>query len=417
MINFHNKIICPYIYTLFPIFPGTDVNPFKFRHLDDVIEKEKSPKHSIKVKREEPYRYKFKNEEEQKVVESMFYGGVDLLDIPKIPPKTVKLYVTSGLPDFDYERNILMEHVYPSVRQYCRDRHGIDFQVVDLRWGMENVPETFKPSVTTCLKELKHCQARSMGPSFMCLMGQKYRTFVPTEEIDKLEFETILVQLAEEGREDDAILVDKAYKEDTNSTPTVYRLQKPHDTSEDVQSKWREDMYVINGILAAGADACFQQGTLGSDACVRFRQSQIEKEMELGVLDLSANERQNFCVLLTRSFTDMDLLKNSNDSEQFLDMPSNGKDDLEAERMVTHLRKVMTDNLSRRNIVDSEVLWSKDLQKDSEYTDKIKRSLFCTLKTLVDDFMNERCTLYDEDLFHEVYQHWDIIKQSSKVYY
>ena len=31
--------------------------------------------------------------------------------------------------DFDAERNYLHEHVYPLVRQHCRETHGVDFQV------------------------------------------------------------------------------------------------------------------------------------------------------------------------------------------------------------------------------------------------------------------------------------------------
>jgi hypothetical protein len=27
------------------------------------------------------------------------------------------------------ERNTLMEHVYPRLKAYCRDRHGLEFQV------------------------------------------------------------------------------------------------------------------------------------------------------------------------------------------------------------------------------------------------------------------------------------------------
>ena len=31
--------------------------------------------------------------------------------------------------DFEAERNYIHEHVYPLVRQYCRETHGVDFQV------------------------------------------------------------------------------------------------------------------------------------------------------------------------------------------------------------------------------------------------------------------------------------------------
>jgi len=36
------------------------------------------------------------------------------------------------------ERNILMEHVYPKLKDYCRDRYGIEFQVGIKLDGEEN---------------------------------------------------------------------------------------------------------------------------------------------------------------------------------------------------------------------------------------------------------------------------------------
>jgi len=33
------------------------------------------------------------------------------------------------LPDTTLERNMLMETVYPRLKDYCRERYGLDFQV------------------------------------------------------------------------------------------------------------------------------------------------------------------------------------------------------------------------------------------------------------------------------------------------
>ena len=29
------------------------------------------------------------------------------------------------------ERNTLMEYVYPKIKEYCREKHGLEYQVVD----------------------------------------------------------------------------------------------------------------------------------------------------------------------------------------------------------------------------------------------------------------------------------------------
>ena len=35
------------------------------------------------------------------------------------------------------ERNTLMEYVYPKIKEYCREKHGLEFQVNELAmdWG------------------------------------------------------------------------------------------------------------------------------------------------------------------------------------------------------------------------------------------------------------------------------------------
>jgi hypothetical protein len=35
--------------------------------------------------------------------------------------------------DMGLERNALMEQVYPRLKEFCRERHGLDFQVRDPR--------------------------------------------------------------------------------------------------------------------------------------------------------------------------------------------------------------------------------------------------------------------------------------------
>ena len=36
------------------------------------------------------------------------------------------------------ERNTLMEYVYPKIKEYCREKHGLEYQVVDMRWGVRD---------------------------------------------------------------------------------------------------------------------------------------------------------------------------------------------------------------------------------------------------------------------------------------
>lgn len=44
--------------------------------------------------------------------------------------------------DTALERNALMENVYPKIKEYCREKHGLEFQV---RWSLSR--RSVKPPV------------------------------------------------------------------------------------------------------------------------------------------------------------------------------------------------------------------------------------------------------------------------------
>ena len=69
-------------------------------------------------------------------------------------------------PDFIEERNSLAQNVYPKLRDYCRDQYGVDFQAVDMRWGISQEARNDHSVTPLCMAELEHCQQLSIGPNF-----------------------------------------------------------------------------------------------------------------------------------------------------------------------------------------------------------------------------------------------------------
>uniref|UniRef100_A0A8P4K896 NACHT and WD repeat domain containing 2 n=1 Tax=Dicentrarchus labrax TaxID=13489 RepID=A0A8P4K896_DICLA len=69
--------------------------------------------------------------------------------------------------DTEAERNALKEHVYPKLRDFCRENYGIEFQVVDLYWGVD--PEEWdSPDLQRLrMKLLEECLKTSAGPCFV----------------------------------------------------------------------------------------------------------------------------------------------------------------------------------------------------------------------------------------------------------
>ena len=84
-------------------------------------------------------------------VDRIYCGDMtDLL--PPLRP-VIRVYLASNFTDMVMEKTELVNHIFPVIRNYCKDRHGLDFQVpsdplgfktrsngqvVDMRWGVRD---------------------------------------------------------------------------------------------------------------------------------------------------------------------------------------------------------------------------------------------------------------------------------------
>ena len=66
----------------------------------------------------------------EKTVDRIMAGC--LTDLPTVSSKVVRIFTSSTFTDMLMERNTLMEFVYPKIKEYCREKHGLEFQVTIL---------------------------------------------------------------------------------------------------------------------------------------------------------------------------------------------------------------------------------------------------------------------------------------------
>lgn len=66
-----------------------------------------------------------------------------------------------------------MRDVYPSLRTYCQQR-GLEFQVVDMRWGVRDEAAADHKTNELCVQEIKNCQRLTPGPNFV--VGKLWQT-------------------------------------------------------------------------------------------------------------------------------------------------------------------------------------------------------------------------------------------------
>lgn len=83
--------------------------------------------------------------------------------------------------DTTEERNRLMRDVYPSLRTYCQQR-GLEFQVVDMRWGIRDEATADHKTNELCMQEIKNCQRLTPGPNFVVLYIIVYICYLTTRK-------------------------------------------------------------------------------------------------------------------------------------------------------------------------------------------------------------------------------------------
>ena len=124
-------------------------------------------------------------------VDKIFAGS--LVNLPPVSSKIVRIFTSSTFTDMLMERNTLMEYVYPKIKEYCREKHGLEFQVkpqififllifcfvgtkeyvflymlfllqvVDMRWGVRDEMTNEHMTTALCMTEVYLVNMNSMN--------------------------------------------------------------------------------------------------------------------------------------------------------------------------------------------------------------------------------------------------------------
>ncbi|CAG2228574.1 unnamed protein product [Mytilus edulis] len=386
------------------------VNPFRLRHLDDVIDQDETDE--VRREMEVPLRYKDLMDTERSHTKQILFGGILAEDIPHIRSKEIKIYICSAGTDSEVERDAFVEDVYPALRDYCKETHGLDFHAIDMRWGID-YSENGWPSTETCLKELQHCQTHSLGPCIVAILGQKYKRFTPPETIEEEEFELLKESLMEE---ENIALLDVIYEKDTNINPAVYRLQRPSTDKDPSLKMWKDTQKTVQEILEDAARTCLESNKISKEKFLKYTSSEIHQEIQQGILNQS--DRDDKCLFFSRLVSNMDDLLTSSKRPKFLDiLPCNNEQDINAEIAANSLRKEVLGNLDSNNSRENFVDFSTNgihYKNVDEYTQNVCRYLHNSVKKLIDYAVKNQNTLHSDNLYREVVQHWHASINSSQ---
>lgn len=135
--------------------------------------------------------------------------------------RLIRLFVSSTFADFQIERALLHDAVFPRVARYC-ERHGLTFQPVDLRWGVTGELAADQKTMQVCLAEIRRSRNLSPRPNCLILLGDRYG-WRPLPDMLDSETHSMLALLADPF---EARVLEAAYALDTNAVPPAYRLRR-----------------------------------------------------------------------------------------------------------------------------------------------------------------------------------------------
>ncbi|ESO93391.1 hypothetical protein LOTGIDRAFT_119564, partial [Lottia gigantea] len=201
--------------------------------------------------------------------EQMIAG--DLTGLPPLPRSIVRIFLSSTFSDTHAERNILSSKVFPRLREYCNDI-GLDFQVVDLRWGVADQAQNYHTATKICLQEIENCQRVSLGPNFIAFVSHRYGGQPLPTELTLQQFEVMNSEITKLDFQDGE-LFSKWFQLDENNLPPNYVLQHvttflPHfgDLSygNEAEAKkdaeiWKETLQKLKTMTQLAADSLFKK--------------------------------------------------------------------------------------------------------------------------------------------------------------
>ncbi|KFW04553.1 Leucine-rich repeat and WD repeat-containing protein KIAA1239, partial [Eurypyga helias] len=346
------------------------------------------------------------------------------------------LLVTSFSPtDTIAERSALREHVYPKLREFCRENYGLEFQVIDLYWGVE-ADEWDSPELQqTRMKLLEDCLKSSAGPCFVGLLGEKYGNIRIPGEVESAEFEMIL-DAAVEAKLETRIL-EEWYCRDENAVPPAYYLRPKSEMLKNCQNtmesssnsmnenKWQDISEEIKKIFKTAVKLLYEKGKMKHSQAKRYLSSAIEDELDFA-LGKQTPAFLKKCVCYIRKIANI---------ERFVKIPEMGKymdvvhtagkflRDPEAHEKLIKLRDefiptiVASSNLRVYTSVthcDMKLGYSQEVE--NHYIEGLGKQFYEDMIDIIQATVQQNFDTETDLLYDEVLQHSSLCKTYSTFY-
>ncbi|KAM6429882.1 NACHT and WD repeat domain-containing protein 2 [Rhynochetos jubatus] len=365
-----------------------------------------------------------------------FSGNLSALPSHLVPSgRSVRVFISANPEDTIAERRALREHVYPKLREFCRENYGLEFQVIDLYWGVE-ADEWDSPELQqTRMKLLEDCLKSSAGPCFVGLLGEKYGNIRIPGEVESAEFEMIL-DAAVEAKLETRIL-EEWYCRDENAVPPAYYLRPKSEMLKNYQNtmesssnsvnenKWQDTSEEIKKIFKTAVKLLYEKGKMKHSQAKRYLSSAIEDELDFA-LGKQTPAFLKKCVCYIRKIANI---------ERFVKIPEMGKymdvvhtagkflRDPEAHEKLIKLRDefiptiVASSNLRVYTSVthcDMKLGYSQEVE--NHYIEGLGKQFYEDMIDIIQATVQQNFDTETDLLYDEVLQHSSLCKTYSTFY-
>ncbi|XP_020391854.2 NACHT and WD repeat domain-containing protein 2-like [Rhincodon typus] len=337
--------------------------------------------------------------------------------------RCVQIFICCNPEDTEAERKALRESVYPKLREYCRHKHGLEFQAVDAYEGVD--PDDVHDSTVRKLrmKLLDECLKFSAGPCFVALIGEQYGSASLPAEIEASEFEVILCKSQNEGH--CTRLLQNWYQRDENAVPPAYYLRSKIDVlpnycnkiegraKEVAHTAWRDSFAEMKVIFNETVKMCVKEGTIKPDQARKYFTSALEEEL------LHALENQSpsvlpmcICYICKVPHLTRHLKKMLKDQKRQTDSDSKLPHDAPAYAKLLRLRDEILPalvNSSNLHVYTSTLLDNHNVnsmeQMKQEYIDGLCQQFYTDVVKLIDSSNVQRLTDRFDSGIEEIMRH------------
>ncbi|CAH1266034.1 NWD1 [Branchiostoma lanceolatum] len=315
--------------------------------------------------------------------------------LPPDKSNIVRIFMSSTFSDMAKERNILLQKAYPELREFCQ-KQGLDFQVMDMRWGVRDEVVADHMTCALCLMEIDTCKRLSVGPNFVAFLGNRYGYRPIPAKIEAEELDILLKKASELDM--DTTVIKEWYLKDDNAVPTVCLLQPitskfkyytdMEPVNESLRQKdkegWHQVTVQLENILRTAVKAAHKEGLVTEEQQHKYIKSVTEIEIKRGIMESTdANQR---AAIFMRNLQNIEKHVGADAVSAYLDLMDREKLNEESQRLLEDLKVKLPSKL--KNVHQYEVEWTdkgvnEDIESHASYLEQFSDDFVDDLKTMI----------------------------------